>query len=168
MKIEGVESGLVTETVNLQRGGGSVLTLQITALPMGFMETAKDKIPGPVPRALDVMRKGGKVVRDENGKPIFTTNEDTPEFHKQEDAANRRQSTLMIVKGLENDPAVSFDAKLEDCKNDAEYADKMWTEIKDFGIAGGEYTSLLLRVLRVSGMTKEKLEAAREDFSFGD
>ena len=71
----------------------------------------------------------------------------------------------MIVKGLEADPQVSFDTEREKCKDDAEYADAVWKEFRAFGFASGEYTALLLRVLQISGMSREKIEAAREDFT---
>ena len=82
MKITGAKSGLITETFPMQRGKDSVLTWQITALPMGFVERIRDDIPGPIPKATGVMRKGGKVVRDEEGKPVFLTDKDTPEFQQ--------------------------------------------------------------------------------------
>ena len=165
MKIKGTKSGLISETVHLDRGNDPKLSLKVTAMPMGFMEKIREKIPGPIPKATDVLRKGGSIVRDETGKPVFLTNESTLEFRRDEDLANRRQSTMMIAKGLEHDPQVSFDAQREGCKNDAEYADKLWAEFKDFGFGSGNYTELLLHVLRVSGVTRKKINDAREDFT---
>ena len=172
MKVQGFQPGLAQEVISLSRGVDDkgeqiVLPLTLTALPMGFMDSVKKDIPGPVVRPIKVMREGGKVVRDSDGSPVMMTNKSSAEFEVQEDAANRRQSILMLVKSLSRDTTVEFEAKREECKSALEYADKIFDEMSDFGFSFGDFNFVLGEVLRVSNLSREKIEEAKETFTQG-
>lgn len=179
MRIADAKSGLATGKVELKRGEDEqgkpiVLPLTLTALPMGFLDTVRKVVPPPKVKNIGVQKAAGVVVRDVTGAPVLETNEDTPDYLAQEFVANRRQSCLMIWKGLQGDqdvefeadhPAASMDGDDKSARKDWQaFADLVHQELCDFGLAVGDFGVLLSEVLRISNVGSDKLVAAREAF----
>ena len=166
MQVKGHEAGLAQEIVSLERGNGRpAIAFLITALPMGFMEEVREAIPVPIPQLLGFARKaGGGVLRAPDGSAVRVTDEKTPKFQTAEAEANKLQGTLMVVKGLEQDPNVVFDTTCDNTKSKTEYAGKLFEELMAFGFSYGDFGTLLTEVLRVSNLTDEKMQEVREAF----
>jgi len=166
MKIEGHEPGLAQDKIVLQRGDERTpITFLATALPMGFVEGIEADISSPVPRIIGFKKKiGGGMLLGPDRKPIEETEINTPAFKQKVEAANLLQSTIMVTKGLESDPAVSFDTNREECDSAADYATKINKEMADFGLSGGDFNYVLKEILRISNPSLKKMEAIREGF----
>jgi hypothetical protein len=170
MKIKGQKKGLATRVVKLQRGEDDrgklvVLSIRLTALPIGFMDKVRDEIPPPEPKVVGMLRVKGRLVRDDNGEPIMQHDDKSPEFLELDRTADRRQTTLMLVKGMEGDRDVELETKRAECKHSKEFADKVRLELADFGFSIGDFARLTTELLDLSNITTQKIQAARRSFS---
>ena len=165
MKVKGHKSGLSRAKILIDRGEGrGPLELTLTALALGSTQEFDKKIPGPVPRDIKPLMQHGQVIRNADGSPVMLTDSNTPAFKEAEQLANRRQSTLMVHRALANDTNVSFDAAEKDFKTAGEYADAIFQELAEFGLAIGDFGRLVSETLNVSHLSSKKLDEAREAF----
>ncbi len=166
MKVKGHKGGLSRAKILIDRGEGrGPLELTLAALALGSTQEFDKKVPGPVPRDIKPLMQHGQVIRNADGSPVMLTDANTPAFKEAEQLANRRQSTLMVHRALENDANVSFDAAAEkDFKTAGEYADAIFQELADFGLAIGDFGRLVSETLNVSHLSSKKLDEAREAF----
>ena len=165
MKIAGHVAGLSRKKVVIDRGEDRPpIDVVLTALPLGTTQKLDKKIPGPVPKTIGPLMTGGKVVREADGSPVMLTDKESPKFKEADELANRRQSTLMLHMALAGDPSVEFDSVEDKCKSPQEFADKIFEELSDFGITIGDFGHLVSEVLRVSHLSSDRLDKAREAF----
>lgn len=168
MKIEGVTPGLCRKDVHLPRPDGQEpIKLAVTALPIGYLEDLDSLIPSPVPRVVGWARSrgvSGSLLLNKAGKPVPVTDELSPAFKAAQAAANRLQNILILTKGLEGAANVSFDAKPEDFKSTAEYADAIRNEMIAFGLSVGDMAVLVQEILAVSNLTRKRLQEVQDAF----
>jgi len=153
--------------VSIQRPDGHTLTLELAALPHGYDDQVRDWIPDPAPPAKGVLIDEKKrIVRDAAGRPLPHYQFHDPGYR----AALRRQATrraaLILVKGVEPDKRVAFEAKLDGDNHEA-YADAILRELDEWGLTEGDVLAILEGIRQLSGMTEERLEAVRESFLRG-
>lgn len=166
MKIAGFEKkGLDQGVLTMERRNGASFDLTFTALPIGFTEEMEKELPPPSPPREGFCRDHrGRFIKDNQGRPVPFYDKENPDYLQKCKVINRLQTTSFLVKALENDPNISWEARREEMKNTQEYYEKLYQEIKEFGFSAGELTNMLNYVLELSKLGGTDIEEAREDF----
>jgi hypothetical protein len=163
MRIEGAAGGVLTSTVVLARPSGD-LKLTLAALPLGYEEELDKLLPVPRPPFKGPMR-------DEQGKMLREGNRVVPFYDEQEVGyvaaralASRRRMTLMLKQALSADPSVTWETHRDQCGSEADYADRLYAELREFGFSQGDLVRLIKAVVETSTLTEEELSEGREGF----
>jgi len=167
MLIGGKKPALDQREIVFRRTVGEPVRLRLTALPIGVEDRYNRELRRPEPPFRDYARdpqtKG--FLYDGEGRLIPTYNDRDPKYLEAARRRNRLWSVCMIVESLRNDASVTFDAKREECKTTEEWAEALWAEFQESGLAMGEFGQLLDAVMGLSGLRGEEMESARADFS---
>ena len=166
MKIEGFTKGLLQRDVTIERPDGP-LTLKLTALPIGFMEQLERDIPSPVPKQIGWLRtrgNRGSFIKGSDGRMVPELNNEDPKFKLAEEIARRLQNILCITEALRGESKIEFATKLAGSKSRLAYAEGLLAEFLAFGFSFGDLGKLVVATIDVSGVTGDKIQAARESF----
>jgi len=142
------------------------LELILTAAPLGYWEKMAEEIPVPKPPQKGYMRDkvSDKVIRDPVTKaPIPLIDDKDPDFVKAENRASRLQTIAMVVESLKENN-IEWKNKREDFKTPAEFYEAIEEEFKDFGLSMGELAELISAVTRVSMLSGQEIEEAKNLF----
>lgn len=168
MKIAGKALGKrSTEVVRFVRGNEQ-FCFTVQALPLGFLEGALlERLPLLVPKREYAM-KNGKVLRDENHRPVEVDAVEDPAFM----AADRKRKILIsvagIYEGLKVDPTITWDSQPDKFPKDwPGFYQAIYTELVESGMTTGEMNQLSTQILDLSMNKQSDLESIRESFLSG-
>lgn len=165
MKFKGKKASVSTAgKVNLPRPNGEDIEFEIEALPLGYDEVLDKMFPPPTPPSEITMTRAGKIVRDENGKPVRDYNYDDPKYRSEVQTQANCRMMYMVEQAIRNQKDWQFETKREDGMSDEKFYLSLFDEIKESGFSPGDLSILVSGILRVSNMSKEALEEARSDF----
>lgn len=167
MKISGqVLGGRVTKAITLVRPGAEPLNLTIQALPLGFEETVLERLPNPRPARIYAM-KGGKVLKDAQGREVERFDTDNPTFIRSSRNMSFLQAIAFVHEALKADKNVTWDTQ-EAADKSAVGWEAFYTslreEMKAANITSGDVKKLMNATLVLSGVKDGDLAAARERF----
>lgn len=151
-----------TETIELAVHDGEPITLEIQDLPPDYGDQLEAALPTPQPPKIGPLRDGGRIVKDDHGRPLWEYNWHDPDYLK----AMARHGTLSAVFAMTEgivEGQIEFDSEL-DGDAGAHYA-RVLAELKAFGVGIGQVTLISDAVRRLSRISDEDLERARRDFS---
>ena len=165
MKIKGTSRGLNRRTVVIPRDDNNHIHLQVEALRAGFTDEINKRLPDPVPPSKGVaVDRDGKILYDEKGRARQFADTSNPEYRAAAAENNRRQFSLYVVEALQIDQNVTFETKRESCANDADFADKIYQELVDWGFSEGDVALLVNEIMKASNFDEEQLREARSAF----
>ncbi len=164
MKIAGKVPGPRQGSITLDRGDASH-TIRLRALPFGTDRQLEHRLGGAPqpPLSKDFVRNKTGFVRDEDNQPFRLKLFDDPTYVAASAQHNERRAVAMFLEGLD-DNSVEFTTKLEDDGSFVEYIDKVIAELEAAGISSGEIIRAVREINRLSGLSDEELEAAKEGF----
>lgn len=158
MRIQGVESLRYTKPFVFQtvkKSDGSPLTIQITALPYMWDREVIREI-GTRPAA--PIRKVG----ESDGKPIWKTCEDDPEYQRALSEQSAMLVTAMVFFSISGDPTIQWETPTELRKQKPrEYWAAIAQEIHDSGWPAVDVSRLIAECQELSESTPE---APKSDF----
>ncbi len=164
MKIEGASPGRNTIEVSLPRPGGKIVTLMVSALPLGFWQQVKEWLPDASPPQSGFARDDDrKLLKDTEGRPIASYAWQDKKYLARQVHIGHLQNILGVAEALSTEPKVSFDAKPHKNRME-EYAEALAKEFSEFGFGDGDINALLRAVLKASSVSPKRIEKAREDF----
>jgi len=149
------------EQIVLERDEENI-EITITALPPSYMDLLAEQLPEPVPPKEKVPARDekGSWLRDQTGARVYPPNLNDLVYRK---ALGEHQTLTTIALAhfaMKDDPNVSFDS---DGKGKQFYLD-IRQEMEDFGLNMGDIALLVKRVIALTGLSEEDIEAARADF----
>jgi len=167
MKIAGKKPALDTRPIVFQRRNGQPIGFTLTALPIGTDDRYNRELRHPVPPFKDYARepKTGEFLYDRDGRLIHTYDVQDPKYREARRRRNRLWTVCMVVEALANDPNVEFESKRENFKTTEEWAEALYREFCESGLAMGELNDLIDAVMTLSGLRTDEMERARADFS---
>lgn len=152
------------EQIVLERGGeeDENIEITITALPPSYMDLLAGHLPEPVPpkEKIPARDEKGKWLRGLAGERVYPPNLNDLKYRK---ALGEHQTLTTIALAhfaIKDDPNVSFDSEGE--------GKPLYTsirqEMEDYGLNMGDIALIVKRVIALTGLTEEDIEAARADF----
>jgi len=162
MKIGDRDNFLQTETVELFDG----VMVTINGLPFGFQEQMENELPSPEPPRRPKKNVDGEVIyKDKRKKTVKTEpDRDDPKYKKEAQAQTWLQMAWTVYHGTKHDSKLKWSATPEKFKTHEKFYRAIADEMKDAELALGHVINLAKAVLKLSGLTKEQLEAAEETF----
>lgn len=156
-----------TRTVELRPEGwgddAPPITLTVRSLPPDYGEKTEELLPSPTPPRLGPEMVNGRVVRDEDNRPLIKYDEHNPEYRKELRETNQLQSVKMILDGL-----MPGQIEFETPGSPEEDARAFYRGIRDemtaFGFGLGDHLRLVEEIARVSNIDERDLEGATAGF----
>ena len=159
MKIVGLE-GTLLRTRDFALRSDPPLTVRLTALPLGFLEKLRMKMPAPVPPTVTLKSmtpKGTETVMVRDESDSAQANE-----YRRKDVEDDLAVTAAIVReGLRNDENVTWTAQIDAHKGDwrACYL-ATYEELVQVGFTGGEVSRLSKAIAELTSLDDEGLAKA--------
>lgn len=168
MKYKGEQvSGLVRGTVKIKRPGGEEMTLTLTALPMGADTMANRIFPIPVPPEKPLVDDEGRQVMTSKG-PRMVPNYDDPEYQSKVSRIQRLQNMVWVYQALRDDPDLTFETEHQNHgMTEPQFYEALYEEMCSAGFTMGDQEKILQKILEISGIREEVVEAARDSFRSG-
>jgi hypothetical protein len=162
MKIGDRDSFLQTETVELFDD----VTVTINGLPFGFQERMERELPSPVAPRRPLKDSNGDPVYKNKRKKIVRTepDEDDPKYKAAVRETTWLQLSWTIYHGTKNDAALRWDAAPDEFDTHQKFYKAIADELEASDIGMGHVIRLSKEILRLSGLSDEQLEAAKESF----
>ena len=140
------------------------MTIQIQALPPDYDDAVEAELPSPQPGRLGVEKdENGKVILDENQKPIIRYEDDDPAHIKAANENGKLHAIYLLVKGLVPGQ-IEFETE-RDPDKPREFYKAIMGELRDFGFSMGDLLKFVRAISKLSGITEEDIKAAEADFS---
>ena len=149
-------------TMLLQRGDAQV-ELMLTALPIGYVLIMLRGMPRPKPvRTGRRKDAAGNRLNDDDGNPLWATNEDTPEFQAAAEEWANRAAAYRIYLALREDPTVTFTAELDaEGQTLPEFCDLVLAELTDAGFGERDLFELSMAAMSLGGDLSAATDAAK-------
>lgn len=171
-KIHGKSSFDKHRMVELDLGGGEIVTARMTYPPFDFGESLQERIPLQPCRQIPLRDGKGVVFDRNNGKPIWY--DDPTDL----EAFQSRETEIELLRGLMgfvqllDDPNWEFDTTpppLEGYPKGAwlDYAKKIRAELREVGFTAIGYRSIAKAMGEMGGMTETEVAKAAEGFTPG-
>ena len=153
---------LKKKKVTFETDSGDTLELELTALPPDYNDILADELSEPIPpqSAHPIRGDDNKFLRDVAGTPIRIPDYENPIFRYQ------MLSTIAVIfHGLRGDKNIEFDVEYTPRKVDGfKFYDSIRTELKGAGFSIGDIAYLGSEITKLSGLSREDIEGARDDF----
>lgn len=163
MKIHGSTPG-ANAAEHLITRPGLTWKVRLTAMPYGFPERIDEELPEPVPPVEFGRDERGKILRDADGQAVTYRKTDDEAYRK---AVARRQalrSIYVLWKGLQGDPAVSFEADRARYSTTAAWLADIERELLHAGLADGEIVEMVSTIWRLGRGFVQGVEQAADSF----
>lgn len=170
MQIPGLSSAPPPTAQVVLRDGA--ISLRVAAIPFGADEKLRAACPTPLPPLRPVKRPlASGAVKYEfgaDGKPLLQPDPTDPEFRKLEAEHNRIYTGFLLWNGLQSDGGISWETPRDLLEKDARaFYLAIHAEIVKTGLTVGEVGEIVKGILRASGTSSERIEAAKRDFTEG-
>jgi hypothetical protein len=162
MKIAGSVPGVNFTRHEIRRPDGRAWEIKLTALPLGFLSQLEADLPDPRPPE-SFAREGGRILRDEDGRPLKTLDEKNPRYVAELDRVRSLRSYAILVQAMKGDDRVTFEAN-EDSLSRKTFLETVEIELRDAGIADSEIFVMVNKVHALNRGHVDRIEKAAEDF----
>jgi hypothetical protein len=128
------------------------LELLVSAIPVGVQRDYEIMYPIPrVPTTVTQSIKGERAEKENWNDPAFIASVNEHAYLK---------NFYFFYRVIQHDPNIALDNRPSDVASLRLFAD----EVKDSGLGEGEIAAVLTTAMELSGITSEKLEAAKGNF----
>lgn len=147
MKLNDQKLNLASRKLTLREG----VEFMLTALPIGSMHAYNAVFPSPVPPIKTLADKKGTRLEHQFNDPTYV--KDTEEHAE-------LKNYYFVYLSLRNDKNIVFD----NIPTDRDSLNKFATELKESGLSEGELAILLMAATKLSSISAEDLDRAKENF----
>ncbi|WP_013627464.1 hypothetical protein [Rubinisphaera brasiliensis] len=154
------------QTVLLPRPDGSVWSLTLRPLRLGFPQWLKERGLQPPTAPVTLLRDSqGRPLRDSDGQALTQRNEQSADYLLAVERYHQRLATMMVWEALQADDTVEFDTPRPDDAGDwLAFADAILNELIQAGFAAGDLIWLCEQVAVLSNLAGDQLRQARSAF----
>ena len=171
MQLGSRTSAIAQSTVTIPKPGkNNDVTFKIQALPIGFDDLLAKELPEPsINKLCDLLGYmkdpvSGKFLK-ENGKPIREYDLETPKYKKEVKRKNGLQLVAMVYHAIKDvNPDLKFSTKEEETKDKAAFYDSIKEEFAEFGLSTGDVVIAVNAITKISNLSQDAIEEAKEDF----
>lgn len=157
MQINGKSFRPQPQAVTIKASNGEEVILTVTPLPVGYHERDRALFPEPIPPSHFVTGHGGKVLRDQAGKPVTEENERDSAYQAAMLRLFRAKAARLIYVGLRDDPNVEWEAGPADDQLTQQDATDAYVavadELESAGFGPAQLLGLSRLINEVSGNT---------------
>lgn len=167
MRISGQTiTGPVTRVIELPRGDGEPLSIEITPLPLGFSTRLRENgVVPPAPR-LEVLRDAsGKALRDSDGQLLVRPDDQGADYLADCERYFQRVAVLSIATSLAASSKVELETNGADFgQNWSAYADQLLAEFAASDWIAGDLVLLATAIADLSNLTASDVAGAQRSF----
>lgn len=144
---------LTTGVAKIPRPGGP-LEVKVQAFPLGY--DAEEILPAPRPPKTRARKKGGEVLRDGNGMPLFEYDENDRKYRKDRDENFWLQVVCNVYHAVRPCGEIEFDADREGGPDrdgePREFFRAVRDELKAAGLTFGDLSLIVKEARRISNL----------------
>lgn len=146
------------DAVKIPRPGGEVISIFFKAMPLGLEEAAQQRFPDPEPPVDYARDIRGRLIKDTETGQYVTRVVESEDYKEKKRIATRRQMMFMVCTALD-DPDWEFETPTSE---GPEYYDAIFEELKAAGFSAGDLMLMFKKIVELSNMSEEAVEAARD------
>jgi len=153
----------------LPRYAGTPIAFQLSPLPLGFHQRLRQHgITPPSPPSRIARDSANRPLRDGTGNALTMFDERDADYLDACELYHQRVAVISIVEALRDDDAISFETlppKSSNSSDWTEYADALFVEMQQSGLAAGDMILLCNEIGRISNLIDDQLRNATGNFS---